>query len=224
MRSSAPLVLGLALAVGAASCDKSTPVAQSDWTVVMFATPAELTLGSGQEGQAVITAALYDRSGIPQPDVNVLFAASAGRLDSGGAPVRTNGQGQASDVLHTTQTATVTAVSGALTKTVTVTVVAHTPNAVINITPASGAAAGIDLVTFDGTGSTDPTSGHRIVSYTWTFLSSNADPDWPNPHTETTPVVEKTFENAQTLTVTLTVADNLGAIGSKTVNYVISAR
>src|SRR5687767_10903675 len=74
--------------------------------VFVSANPGTLPSGGGT---TVISAIVTDDSGRAIPNIGVTFTTTAGTLQSGGAPIDTNSNGLATDVLNTTEGATVTA-------------------------------------------------------------------------------------------------------------------
>ena len=79
--------------------------------IVVVATPATLPSGGGD---ATIKATALGDDGEPLANVPIIFSTTAGALQSGGAIVRTNSNGKATDRLTTAANATVTATSGSI--------------------------------------------------------------------------------------------------------------
>lgn len=77
----------------------------------VFVTANPETFPSGG-GTSVITAIVTDTSSKPLEGVEVRFSTTGGILQSGGGILRTNSNGIVSDVLNTSESATVTATSG----------------------------------------------------------------------------------------------------------------
>lgn len=73
--------------------------------IFVSAVPASFPSGGGT---SLISAVVTDISGRPIVDIGVRFSTTEGTLQSGGAPVRTNNNGLATDTLNTTASATVT--------------------------------------------------------------------------------------------------------------------
>jgi hypothetical protein len=130
--------------------------------VFVSANPGNFPSGGGT---SVISAVVTDDSGRPIANIGVEFSTTSGTLQSGGATIETNSSGVATDVLNTTESATVTATtdnnfSGQTTILVGVgRVICHM--AVNNETPAVD-----EVVSFFDT-SDNP--GNQIVSYHWEF-------------------------------------------------------
>ena len=83
------------------------------------------------------------------------------------------------------------------------------PESIFTVNP-SGPRVGVNVV-FDGSNSTVG-QGAQIVSYRWTGIGGGV---------QTTPVVTTTFATAGSVTVTLTVTDNLGRSNSSTQSVTI---
>lgn len=77
----------------------------------VFVSAVPNTFPSGG-GTAVISAAVTDNSGKPLENVNVQFSTTAGTLQSGGDILETNANGIVTDILNTSESATVTASTG----------------------------------------------------------------------------------------------------------------
>ncbi len=63
-------------------------------------TPTDPAHGDQPYGETMLTAVAMDSEGIPQADLEITFAASAGQLASNGQPVMTNAEGIATDTLR----------------------------------------------------------------------------------------------------------------------------
>lgn len=97
-----------------------------------------------------IAATVFDSGGLPLPGIGVAFSTTQGNLSSGGGLVYTNGNGQAFDSLVTTTTAVVTATSGTVSGSVTVTVSSNV--ATLSLTANRGQiTACTDIVTMTAT-------------------------------------------------------------------------
>jgi hypothetical protein len=150
--------------------------------VFVSANPGSFPSGGGT---SIISAVVTDDSGRPIPNIGVRFSTTSGTLQSGGSPIETNNSGVATDVLNTTEAATVTATtdngfSGQTTVLVGVgRVICHM--AVNTDTPDVD-----EVVSFFDT-SDNP--GNQIVSFHWEF-GDGASAEGPNVqhayHTEGT--------------------------------------
>jgi hypothetical protein len=213
----------LLLTLLAASCDDSEPVAESDWVIEVSASPASLDLDApDQPGNSTITAVVFDANGQPQSGIGVRFTASAGTMASRGELVKTDGRGEAQDILTTNADSKVRVKSGSAEGTVDVKINStnEKPTAVISIQPSGQAPIG-SQVTFSGASSEDLDG--EIVEYRWSIASTNPDPGVPNPDNEITSqtTIIRTFNNPQDLTVALTTVDNKGATASTSADYFV---
>jgi hypothetical protein len=102
-----------------AGCDESDPVAPPGSTIILSASPTTLPSGGGDSS---LTAVVIDGNGVPQDGVAVFFSTNAGSLASQGISQATDGNGRATDILTTNQSAQVDAQSGDATAQRTVTV------------------------------------------------------------------------------------------------------
>lgn len=175
--------------------------------IVVVATPATLPSGGGE---ATITATALGDDAEPLANVPIIFSTTAGALQSGGAVVRTNKNGKATDRLTTTATATVTATSGSIDADTVVTLA--TPNvppvASFTVSPTSPTVG--SQVFFNAAASAD--SDGTIVSYHW---------DFGNGDTGTGRQVSYIYTSAQSVVVVLTVTDNDGATGAASRTVVV---
>ncbi|MGD8376308.1 MAG: hypothetical protein PVF68_09210 [Acidobacteriota bacterium] len=112
------------LLAGMLACDNSTPVAPEGSTIILSASPRDILNvdPNTQEGESRLQAVVLNASGIPQDGVAVFFSTTAGRLDSAGVSVPTDGNGIARDRLTTSISAQVTAQSGTASQQVTITI------------------------------------------------------------------------------------------------------
>lgn len=117
----AALLLSAALAP---ACYNDPELANSNFSMKIFANPTTLNLLPGDEGQSAILVVVYNNAGYPQRDIGIRFEATAGALESQNKVITTDANGEAHDILYTTDTSTVTAASGSVTASTTVTVVA----------------------------------------------------------------------------------------------------
>lgn len=167
--------------------------------LTLSAIPAVLGPGGGQ---ARISVYAFDASMNPLADIPVLLSTSAGDLDRGNAIRLTDANGLVSEDLYTDTTATVTAISGNLSKTVTITVEQNAlPTANFTISPSSVKVG--ETVYFNGSLSTD--SDGRITNWEWNFGDG---------HTARGKTVSHFYTAAATYSVTLKVTDDAGGSNS----------
>jgi hypothetical protein len=205
---------------------EDTPVTPGEgWTIDVVAQPSVVTIDptSGQ-ATATLIATVANDTGIPQSGVSVIFSNAGGTLASGAKGVETDGAGRAVDTLTVSESdpnsIEITASSGALTDTVTVTKstapVNNPPTAVIHASPATEQLAG-QTVVFDGSSSSDPDETDVITMYRWRITSTNPDTGAGNPRTFEGPGLASigipsngvpAFNNVQDLTVELSVTDD----------------
>jgi hypothetical protein len=130
--------------------------------VFVSATPATFPTGGGT---AIISAIVTDGAGKPLAGNDVRFSTTAGELQSSGAPIETNNNGLATDVLNTTESATVTATSedGFTGQT---TVLVGVGRVVCHMSASTSTpTVGQTVFVFD----TSDNPGDQIVSYHWDF-------------------------------------------------------
>ncbi|MFC2173685.1 Ig-like domain-containing protein [Acidobacteriota bacterium] len=160
-------------------------VGQIIQTVSVSASPATLP---AQGGQSTITAVVFGENNSLASGVSVAFSNNAGSLASGGAPLITNSRGTVTDVLTTTDTATVEASvgDGSVKGTTTVTVEGVTNPANIILVadqvslPLGGGTVNLTATVLDSDGNL--LSGVAVVykstkgmlSNTGTIITSNA--------------------------------------------------
>lgn len=162
--------------------------------VFVSANPGTLPSGGGT---SIISAIVTDGSGRAIANIGVRFSTTSGTLQSGGAPIDTNNNGLATDVLNTADGATVTATtdngfSGQTTVLVGIgRVICHM--AVSTDTP------NVDEVVsfFD----TSDNPGNQIVSYHWEF-GDGASAEGPN--------VQHAYRTEGTFNVVHSVIDQQG--------------
>jgi len=141
-------------------------------------TPTDPANGNKRYGESVLTAIAHDPSGAPQPNLELTFTASAGRLSS--ATAMTDDQGVAHDTLRVYEddpgSIDVSVTDGTRTTAIVVTkIVAEPPVAnagpdqIVECTGNSQAA-----VHLDGSGSTDPNGD--ITLYEWFENFATATP------------------------------------------------
>jgi hypothetical protein len=224
-RSARRFAAALALAAGAlvvTSCEDTPLTPGEDWTIDIVAQPSVVTLDETGEAQATIVATVANDTGVPQSGVSVIFSNAGGTLASGSGGVETDGAGRAVDTLtiHGTDPdeIEVTASSGSLTDTVTVSKSTAEPNlppvAAIQATPADEQVHG-QPVRFDGSGSSDPDEGDVITVYRWRITSTDPDGatnplEFPGAGLSSIafPGTGPAFNNVQDLTVELSVTDD----------------
>jgi hypothetical protein len=167
--------------------------------LTLSAVPAVLGPGGGQSRISVYA---FDASMNPLADIPVLLSTSAGDLDHGNSIRLTDPNGLVSEDLYTEKTATVTAISGNLNKTVTIAVEENAlPTSSFTISPSSVKVG--ETVYFNGSLSTD--SDGRIVSWEWNFGDGN---------TARGKTVSHFYTAAATYSVTLKVTDDTGGSNS----------
>jgi len=221
-----PIVRAILTCVAAAAllalggCDKSDLLAPDTGQLILIATPESVTLDPGDSSASAtvnLSAQIFDDAGYPLVGAKLTFFASSGRLasaapDGSAQQVETDDNGTAHDTLTVTladdDQITITARSGTLQQTVTVSKTESTGNqppvADITTQPASPQEAG-NFATFRGTGSFDP-DGDAITCYQWEVLSTVSANDrviqGPTRSSFT-----KRYDVEQVLTVTLRVSD-----------------
>jgi hypothetical protein len=134
-------------------------------------TPTDPNHGNQRYGEASLLAIATDSSGAPQADLDLTFGAAAGVLASGGAVVKTDAQGRATDKLRVyesdPESIEVTVTDGTRVTTIVVTKIVAAPpvanagpDQVVECTGNSSA-----KVRLDGSGSSDPNGD--ITVYEW---------------------------------------------------------
>jgi len=134
-------------------------------------TPIDANNGNKRYGETALTAVAKDPSGNPQADLDITFGAAAGKLASGGQPVKTNAEGVATDTLRVYEddpaSIEVSVGDGTRVTTIIVTKVVVEPpvanagpDRTVECTGDSQAA-----VSLDGSASTDPNDD--ITLYEW---------------------------------------------------------
>jgi len=169
--------------------------------LTLSAVPAMLGPGGGQ---ARISVYAFDSSMNPLADIPVILSTSAGDLDRGNAIRLTDANGLVSEDLYTDATATVTAISGNLSKTATVTVEQNAlPVASFTISPSSVKVG--ETVYLNGSLSTD--SDGRITNWEWNFGDGQTARGKTASHS---------YAAAATYSVTLKVSDDAGGSNATT--------
>jgi len=106
------------------ACQRQDPIAPEGSVISVSADPQTVVSQGGLPGRAKITATLRSKNGVRLPDQEVTFATTAGVLTPvAQTPILSDSQGQATSLLDTTSSATVTASSGSINGTTTVNVV-----------------------------------------------------------------------------------------------------
>jgi hypothetical protein len=177
MKHRASLFLA-ALAVGflaLANCNRGDKVAPEGATIDVAAFPSTITVATkGDSGTSDIIATVSSSGGVPLPEQDVRFSASAGLLQTpsgepaANVPIRTDNFGNAHVTLTTSTTTTVTARSGGATGTLTLSVV-------------TGNLSSIDLNQESGTGCLDATTtfidcGGDALCLVAKAVDTNGDP------------------------------------------------
>lgn len=143
------------------------------------ATPTDPANGGKRYGETTLSVLALDPNGVPQPDLELTFTASSGKLASNGAPVKTDAEGKASDTLRAYEddpdSIEVSVSDGTRVTTIVVKKVVVAPpvadagdDQTVECTGNSSAD-----VTLDGTGSSDPNDD--IVTWEWFELYGQPD-------------------------------------------------
>jgi len=214
----AVVAIGL-VAIGSYGCESTELTADPDGELKLSANPTAIIIDTSvgeTDGQSSVLAQVLDSAGFAMEDVAVTFLASGGALGSSSSgspvPVRTNANGVAIDVLtldlQDPATVDVTAASGALSQSVTITKTVSAgntpPSAVMSAEPSVAQVKGRQ-VTFDGRASNDPDGA--ITCYQWTIDSNlNGSDEVVQGPTES--VVTRTYGTEQRMTITLRVSDD----------------
>jgi len=160
-------------------------------------------------GSSKIKVIAYDEYLNIVPNIPVTFTTNTGQLDSGGDVIYTNAGGAVEDTLHTTSTAIVTAVSGDISASITITVESNeNPIASFIFSPTSPIIN--QKIYFNASESSDP-DGY-IVNYKWNFGDGSANNGKNVTHQYTYP---------GTFVVFLEVIDNNGNTGSTNRNVLV---
>ncbi|MCG2811857.1 MAG: PKD domain-containing protein [Candidatus Aminicenantes bacterium] len=163
--------------------------------LTISAVPAVLEPGGGY---SLISVYAFDASMNALADIPVILSTSNGELDHGNAVRLTDKNGLVSENLYTEKTATVTALSGSISKNVTIAVEENNlPTSNFSISPSSVTIN--ETVYFNGSLSTD--SDGRIVNWEWNFGDGNSSRGEKTTHA---------YTKAGTYSVTLKVTDNDG--------------
>lgn len=175
--------------------------------MTLSAVPAILGPGGGQ---ARISVYAFDASMNPLADIPVLLSTSAGDLEHGNAIRLTDANGLVSENLYTDTTATVTAISGNLSKTVTITVQQNVlPVSNFTISPSSVKVG--ETVYLNGSLSTD--SDGWITNWEWNFGDG---------HSARGKTASHSYAAAATYSITLKVSDNAGGSNASTKTVTIT--
>jgi PKD repeat protein len=161
----------------------------------LTADPPVLPVGGGA---STLRVTAYDENFNPLANIPVTLSTNAGQLNSSGNVITTNANGVAQDLLTTTVTANVTALSGDVEATITVHVETNEgPTASFVYSPTSPKVG--EKVNFNASGSSDPDDS--IVSFQWDFGDGRSDSGEKVTHK---------YKTAGTFTVVLVVQDNSG--------------
>ncbi len=198
-------------------CEDSDVLAPADATLSLSANPGTVVIDieAGEDsGTTILTARLFDATNFPLQNVPVEFSSSAGVLSSASLPEppETDANGVVRDTLTVELgddlDIDITAQSGSLVATVTVTVDPDTgndqPTAEIDVDPPDGGQIGQSIF-FDGRDSED-TDG-SITCYKWTIDSSNNAEDKIEQGT-TLSTIDESFPGDRVINVTLQVSDD----------------
>lgn len=165
----------------------------------LTADPPVLPLGGGT---AALRVTALDENFNTIANIPVTLSTNAGQLNSSGNVITTNANGTAEDLLTTTVTANVTALSGDIETSITVHVETNEgPTASFVYSPTSPKVG--EKVNFNASGSSDPDGS--IVSFQWDFGDGRGDSGETVTHK---------YKNAGTFTVVLVVQDNSGNRGT----------
>lgn len=177
------------------------------YSLSMSADPSTLPHGGGL---AAIRVMAYDEAQNPLPNIPVILTTDAGELNSKGNTITTDANGAAEDLLNTTRTAEVTASSGEISATLTVTVENNeAPTASFEYSPESPKVD--EKVYFNASGSSDPDG--TIVSYEWDFGDGRSATGQKTNHR---------YKQTGTYTVVLVVRDDTGSAASASRSIPIS--
>jgi hypothetical protein len=218
LAGAALVVLGLLAAI-APGCEKGDVLAPPDATMTLTAVPSNVELDQSNPdafADVVIEARILNSAGFPASEVEVVFSATGGQLTSGGATVVSNGSGVALDTLRVRggdpDSITVTARSGSVSQTTTVTVNCpdnDPPTAVITITSGSttlSGAAGVP-VSISLSGDTSFDNETEIAEYAWDCGNGTTGAGSTITCSYTVPDVIQEPDGVQEFTVSLTVTD-----------------
>jgi hypothetical protein len=165
------------LAATIGGCERGDVLAPSDGSIILTANPSNVTLDQNNPDNFAlveITAQVFEAGGFTASNVTLAFTTTGGQLASGGAELRTDENGVATDTLTIRpgdpDAVTVTVRSGVLTQSVTVTVNCPDNPAPIAVIVPSGPTALVGppsstvTITLDGSSSSD---GDGIAEYAW---------------------------------------------------------
>ncbi|HEX5044447.1 MAG TPA: PKD domain-containing protein [Candidatus Polarisedimenticolaceae bacterium] len=225
-------LLGILL-VAAIACEDSAVIAPSDGSITVTLNPTAVTVDpnvpANAEKSSDVRALVLDKDGKPVENSIVYFSSTGGRLvQPGSSPevsldsAATDSQGIARATLVVTaedaDEVDVTALSGALTNTATLTknVVGEQrpPTASLTIEPCGDPCAGEvnRVVTFKST-STDPNDSD-VLTFRWSIVSTGASGSEQFVTQSTR--FSRTYTSAQDLAVSLEVSDDPAALSSPT--------
>ncbi|MBI3449133.1 MAG: Ig-like domain-containing protein [Acidobacteria bacterium] len=180
VRPGRAVLVACALSLGVVAlvtCVRQDPIAPDGSMIAVSANPQTVVVQGGVAGQTHITATLRSKNGTRLPDQEVVFSSSAGTLTPPAqTSVITNNQGQATSVLNTTVSATVTAFSGSIMGTTSVNVVSGNLSSVSLDADVQSLSTCTQTVTFTAS-ATDPNNngvaGLTIVFQTTSIASRN---------------------------------------------------
>jgi PKD repeat protein len=184
---------------GATQATADVKIGHTVTTITLTAAP--LTVSEDADASVTLMAVVLDERGEPLPDATVIFGTSIGRLDSSGAIVRTNAQGEARDRLRITAGELTTISSGSFQVSARSASVGGSANTTATITIRQRPRASF---TFARTGLTvvfTDTSTGNPRTWLWDFGDGNSSEQQNPAHT---------YASADTYVVTLTVRNDLG--------------
>ncbi len=149
-------------------------------------------------GESQITARTFDAGMNPLSSIPVILSTDKGTLSSAGRILYSDQQGRVEDTLYTKETATVTAVSGAVTATTKVTIETNNPPTANFVYSPQNPKVN-EIVYFNASASFD--NDGTIVSYRWDFGDGSTAQGVTATHR---------FSGKKTYTVLLIIVDNSG--------------
>lgn len=210
----------VAVAAWIVACENSGVTAPSDSALVVTVNPGTVNIdpnANQTQASADLRAELYSSKGSPLQGVPVVFVTQAGKLASGGASQNTDASGVVTDTITVSSndpetieiTARASSVSSKTTLKKSVGQANKPPQAVIVAVPTNQQVANKPVI-FDGTSSLDQ-DGNTLTMFRWEILSDKPDTGKTNPlvvEGPTDSALTLTFQNLQTLSVTLKVSDD----------------
>ena len=209
-----------AVAVWIVACENSGVTAPSDAALVVTVNPGTVNIdpNSNQtQASSSLRAELYSSKGSPLQGVPVVFVTQAGTLASKGESQNTDAAGVVTDTVTVSTadpetieiTARASSVSAKTTLKKSVGQANKPPQAVVVAVPTNQQVANKPVI-FDGTSSLDADSD-PLTMFRWEILSDKPDTGRANPLVIEGPndsALTLTFQNLQTLSVTLKVSDD----------------